>query len=208
MTSLPTTLFDRRSGQIIPATIRFGLTATEILAVETVWGPWRRAAVERLVTDGFPEDQMPQHWHWDWGEKVPQLDMPVYRAVGVDCAGETQGLMMITTAGHMALLAPEVGKPVVYVSYLESAPWNVPLLANDPRFGSVGKRLIWAAVRASVDEGFHGRVGLHSLPQAEAFYAQGCGMELVGIDPDYESLAYFELTREAAATILAEGQGA
>jgi len=34
MTSLPTTLFDRRSTQTVPATFRFGLTAADVLAVE------------------------------------------------------------------------------------------------------------------------------------------------------------------------------
>ena len=63
-------------------------------------------------------------------------------------------------------------------------------------------------MRASVDEGFHGRVGLHSLPQAEEFYEQKCGMTRIGVDPDYESLSYFELTQERAAEILAGGQGA
>ena len=71
----------------------------------------------------------------------------------------------------------------------------------------LGKRLVWAAVRASFDEGFHGRVGLHSLPQSEAFYEEKCGMVRVGEDPDYNSLVYFELTRELAAAILAGGQG-
>jgi len=208
MSSLPTTLFDRRSNQSVPATLRFGLTAAEVLAVEAAGGPWRRAAVERLVLAGFPEDQMPQHWHWDWGQKVPKLDRLAYRGVGIECGGEMQGLMLIAAADHAARLAPEINKPVVYIDYVESAPWNVPPLTDDPQFGGVGKRLIWAAVRASVDEGFHGRVGLHSLPQAEEFYEQKCGMVRVGVDPDYESLTYFELTREQAAAILAGGQGA
>jgi hypothetical protein len=207
MSNLPTTLFDRRSTQTVPATLRFGLTAAEILAVEAVWGLWRRAAVERLVAAGFPQDEMPQHWHWDWGSKVPRLDLLGYRGVGVECDGELQGLMLLSTANHAARLAPEMDHPLVYVDYVESAPWNVSPLAETPRFGGVGQRLIWAAVRASVEEGFHGRLGLHSLPQAEDFYEQKCGMVRVGADPDYESLTYFELTRERAAVILAGGPG-
>ena len=62
-------------------------------------------------------------------------------------------------------------------------------------------------MRASVD-GLSRAGGLHSLPQAEDFYEQKCGMTRVGVDPDYESLSYFELTHERAAEILAEGQGA
>src|SRR5258708_6295100 len=126
MSSLPTTLFDRRSAQAVPATVRFGLTAVEVLAVEAVWGPWRRAAVERLVAANFPEDQLPQHGHWDWEQKVPRLHLLAYRGIGVECAGAMQGLMLIATAGHAARLPPQMGRPIVYIDYVESAPWNLP----------------------------------------------------------------------------------
>jgi hypothetical protein len=36
-----------------------------------------------------------------------------------------------------------------------------------------------------------GRVGLHSLRQAEDFYAR-CGMTRIGPDPNYYDLTYFE----------------
>lgn len=202
MTTRLTTLFDRRSRTPVPATLRFGLGAEEILAVEAVWGPWRTSAVERLVESGFPEEAMPQHWHWDWAHKVPKLGLLAYQAVGVECDGAMQGLMLIATADHAARLAPDVGRPVVYVDYLESAPWNVRPLAEEPRYGAVGARLLAAAVRVSVAEGFDGRVGLHSLAQAEAFYEAACGMTRVGVDPDYESLIYFEFTRAQAAAFV------
>lgn len=60
----------------------------------------------------FPaRDQLPQHGHWDWEYKVPRLDLLAYRGIGVDCAGEMQGLMLIATAGHAARLAPQMGRP-------------------------------------------------------------------------------------------------
>lgn len=122
MTTRMTTLFDRLSRAPVPAQLRFGLTAEEILAVEAVWGPWRTAAVERLVQSGFPEDAMPQHWHWDWAHKVPKLGLLTYQGVGVACDDAMQGLMLIAVANHTARLAPDAGRPVVYVDYLESAP--------------------------------------------------------------------------------------
>lgn len=39
-----------------------------------------------------------------------------------------------------------------------------------PRLRGVGTALVTAAVALSEDEGFKGRIGLHSLPQAEDFY--------------------------------------
>lgn len=55
------------------------------------------------------------------------------------------------------------------------------------------------------DEGFHSRVGLHSLPQAEAFYRDTCRMVCLGADASYQGLPYYELTREKAAEFLNEG---
>ena len=45
----PTQLFDRRTGQVVPAVLHVGLSAEQILAVEAVWGPERDAAVGRKV---------------------------------------------------------------------------------------------------------------------------------------------------------------
>jgi hypothetical protein len=60
----------------------------------------------------------------------------------------------------------------LYIDFLENAPWNVRPLTDEPLFGGVGMVLMRAAVTLSVDEGFHGRVGLHSLRQAEEFYPE------------------------------------
>jgi hypothetical protein len=207
MNTLPTKLFDRQLKQDVSAAIRFDLTADAVLGIEAVWGPWRQVAIARLSAANFPEEQMPQHWHWNWAQKVPKFTLAGYRGIGVESGGEMQGLMLIATANYTSRVGPDMGRPLVYIDFVESAPWNVTPLAEAPRFSGVGQRLVWAAVRVSFEEGFHGRVGLHSLPQAEVFYEQRCGMVRVGVDPDYESLTYFELTRERAAEILAGGQG-
>ena len=52
---------------------------------------------------------------------------------------------------------------------------------------------------------FHGRIGLHSLPQANGFYANTCGMTDLGTDPDYGGLRYFEMTPEQARAFVAKG---
>jgi hypothetical protein len=46
--------------------------------------------------------------------------------------------------------------------------------------------------------GPEGRVGLHSLPQAEAFYKGRCRMSEFGVDPSYFHLTYFEYTGQQA----------
>ena len=62
--------------------------------------------------------------------------------------------------------------------------------------------LIATAVQLSLEEGFRGRIGLHSLPQAETFYATNCGMTDLGKDTKKEGLRYFEMTPAQAAAFL------
>jgi hypothetical protein len=104
------------------------------------------------------------------------------------------------TATAVARLAPDRGKPLVYLDFIEVAPWNwvIPEIGRGGRFRAVGSTLFWRAVKQSEEEGFHGRVGLHALPQAESFYEQHCGMTPVERDPSKQNLLYFELTREQA----------
>jgi hypothetical protein len=50
-----------------------------------------------------------------------------------------------------------------------------------------------------------GRIGLHSLPQADTFYGERCGMPNLGLDVAYSPsfpLRYFEMTDSQAATYL------
>jgi hypothetical protein len=91
---------------------------------------------------------------------------------------------------------------VVYIDYVESAPWNLKASAISPRFIGVGTVLIAEAVRLSLEMKLEGRIGLHSLPQAVGFYTR-CGMSRVGPDPDYYDLPYFEYTDQQAADWLA-----
>lgn len=54
----------------------------------------------------------------------------------------------------------------------------------------------------SREEGFEGRLGLHTLPQSQAFYAEVCGMEPLGVDADYQGLVYLEFAPETAAAFV------
>ena len=137
--------------------------------------------------------------------KIANLDFLVYQILGIERAGQMQGLMMLQTSGRAGRLEPDTDKPLTYSDFIEVAPWNLRAFTNTPRFGAIGIRLLQAAVRISQDEEMHGRIGLHALPQAEAFYRDTCGMTSLGYDPDYENLPYFEMTWEQAAQFLAKG---
>jgi hypothetical protein len=66
----------------------------------------------------------------------------------------------------------------------------------------VGSVLLAAAIQLSIDEEFLGRLGLHSLPQADDWYRK-CRMTDLGPDPsEKQNLRYFEMTPEQAQAFL------
>lgn len=147
---------------------------------------------------------MPEHNHWNWDRKSYDLKFTAYRCIGIRCDGEIQGLMMVSTLATEGRSAANKRKPVLYVKYVESAPWNLKAyVGEDTRFGGVGTALICAAIEVSAEEEFKGRIALHSLPQSEQFYARF--MEDLGIDPEGENLRYFEMSEEQSKTFLKGG---
>ena len=93
---------------------------------------------------------------------------------------------------------------MVYVDYVQVAPWNNEDLVDRPRFGAVGSFLMEGAVRLSIDMQYGGRLGLHSLRRSEGFYKK-LGLSPVEIerrDRHARGLWYFEWTRHAAADFL------
>jgi hypothetical protein len=202
MSSAPVQIVDQQAKVLVDATLHTELVSAALIDVEAVWGPARITLLQQRIAAGASAAQFPQHWHWDWARKSANLQFLAYRCLGIECQGQMQGLMMVKTAGCVARLHPDAGKPLVYVDYIEVAPWNLRALTDTPRFGAIGVRLIEAAVRVSTDEGFHGRVGLHSLPQAEVFYRDTCLMACLGADASYQNLPYYELTRDKATGFL------
>jgi hypothetical protein len=113
---------------------------------------------------------------------------------------------LYATGPGTARADPDVGQTLVYVGFLEVAPWNTRSLASHPRFRAVGTTLMYGAVEVSRRKGWAGRVGLHALPQAEAFYER-IGMARFEADREHEGLAYFEFTAEVARRFYSEDDG-
>ena len=191
MKQIPISLVDRSKNEPVAASLIVGVTHDLLETAELAWASLRIEGAKRLKAVG---GNVPQHWHWDWKRKSPMIDLLAYQCFGIECDGEMQGLMLVNTTNHVSRLAGQKGKPLVYVDYIETAPWNLKEFTTQPRYGAVGVRLIEAAVRFSVDEEFGGRVGLHSLPQSEKFYEKTCAMTRGEIDLQYEKLCWFELT--------------
>lgn len=141
-----------------------------------------------------------EHGHWDWQDKWTYFSAQLsYQSFAVECNGETQGLMIVNTIMRCQL-PQQANKHLVYVEYLEAAPWNRGNLTTTPKYKLVGTVMIAAAIQLSIDEGNQGRIGLHSLPQADTFYRSRCGMTDLGPDASKRgNLLYFEMTEQQAA---------
>jgi hypothetical protein len=198
------------SQALVAARFHEDVSAEKLAQAESQWKPHRIAAIERLVSKGMTLREAHtriQHAHWNWvakaqGLRERTLDM---RSFGIEISGEWQGLMIVELAAHGAELGADRGKPLVYIEFLESAPWNLRETCDSPRFGLIGVRLVEAAVRLSIAEGFHGRVGLHALPQAEPFYEKRCLMKHVEGAVKH-GMKLYEMTREDAVKFLGEGR--
>jgi hypothetical protein len=142
-----------------------------------------------------------QDWHWDWIGKATKArsDMGL-ETFGVECDGHTQGLMLVDFT-RFARLAPHQNRELVYIELLAAAPWNRHRTVPNPLYKGVGRILIATAISLSVDLGFEGRIGLHSLPQSESWYRDEAGF--ADVEYDYrKKLRYFEMTAAQAATFV------
>lgn len=205
MSDLAVQILRRADDQLLAATLRHGLRPEDLIALESEWGPHRAQLKRDLLRLGIPKSEWPESLHWDWGSKGPELKLLESSGYALHCEGRCHGAMLTKTASYSSRL--DKGRPLVYVDYLEAAPWNwnVAHLNQRGEFRGVGSLLFLAALRQSVAEGFHGRIGLHALPQAESFYEGPCRMTALGRDPNKQNLRYFELTRSEAEKHLGDG---
>lgn len=135
--------------------------------------------------------------------KSAALKLMAIRGFGIRLEERWIGVSMIYVAQFSAKLAPDQNKPLVYLEFIETAPdcWPVKIAGVAPRFAGCGVQMLRQVVFESIDERFHGRVGLHSLDQSRRFYERH-GMMFIEVDATKENLAYYEFTKETAATFV------
>ncbi len=196
-------LLDVASGEGVEAELCDAIEQAQLDDWQTQWQPALFAVLQDLARRGVPMNQWPQSWHWNWTQKTARVQgLLAFRGFSVVAQGVTQGLAQVDLT-KSAREPSQAGKPLVYLDYVEVAPWNRPELGSPSRLRGVGSALITAAVALSGEEGFKGRIGLHSLPQADAFYRK-IGMTDLGQDAAYQNLRYFEMTAECARAFLEE----
>ncbi|MBE7383833.1 MAG: hypothetical protein F6J95_020760 [Leptolyngbya sp. SIO1E4] len=133
-------------------------------------------------------EQPDARWMWDYKLSQAQQESR-YEAYALEIESFTHGLLFLETQWRRSHLPQRY--PLVYVEALASAPWNRSVLEQPPFLKGVGRTLLLFARRRSVELGYGGRVGLHSLPEAEGFY-RCLQVPDYGADPEKEGLVYFE----------------
>lgn len=202
----PVVLWNVASGQPEDAELRHAITEKQLADWEAEWVPTLFTALQRLNRAGVARQHWPQSRHWDWRRKTEALQgMLANPGFCIVCGGLTQGMMLADTTMKRCRMPGQQGKNLVYVSFVETAPWNRQEFGDPPRYRGVGSILLGAAIELSTELGFKGRVGLHSLPQSNGYCANFCGMTDLGPDPDYQGLRYFEMTSEQAEAFMEKG---
>lgn len=172
----------------------------------TAWRPAHVAAIERLrrTTPGNISHVLAEH-PADWKSKAGSIEGWLAKSsFSLMCQGMTQGMMIVDSASRRARLPDQHNKESIYIDYIEAAPWNRQIPGNPQRrFQGVGRALMGQAILLSKNEGFEGRIGLHSVPGAERFY-ESCGMTRLGNDPKTLNLCYFEMTAQQADQFISE----
>lgn len=191
-------LLDLGSGSFRDATLFQGVDVDVLRSIEADWTPLFDAAA---ASENRPEDA-----HWQWATKALQaLQNPLsYELFGIEVDARTQGMMLVLKGGPKCFSRhPEhLRAPLVYLDFLATAPWNRPGMTAKPAYKGIGRLLFMTAVSLSIEEEFAGRVGLHSLPGAEAFYRNQLNMTDMGKDDAYQNLRYFELSATQARQLI------
>ncbi len=168
------------------------------------WQPELGAIKATLHERGVPKADWPQSGHWHWPDKVAESALLGFETFCVMAEDMTQAMMRVDITTRQSRLDGTQGRPLVYVDYLEVAPWNQPIVEMPRRFKGAGKVLMIAAAALSVELEFKGRVALHSLPQSNSFYED---LGMIDFGPDKEvhgELNYFEMPAEVALALIAQ----
>ena len=152
--------------QAIPATL-LSLTSKHIEDFAAWWRP--------LLKEASQEDR---YWDWHFKQRLSEK-LDNHETYAVECDGDTQGLMALETRQHRSQFFP--GRPLVYVAKLSAAPWNRRSVQSPTRFKTVGRTLLEYSRVRSLELGYAGSVGLHSLPAVEGFYEH---VNMMRLDPD------------------------
>ena len=196
---------DSRAGKKVPYTVTNGWDIKSSLECDR---EWKQATVELLnyiADQKFDDARLKEiltslsieDSHWDWFRKALAFRTSEYEWFHLYADEKPQGACVIYHPKESALCSANI----FYVEFIAVAPWNRKNKVRERVFKGVGRALLAAALKFSVNKlklspGFC----LHSLPGAQNFYL---GLQMVKIGAkDKDDLAYFELPAACAAKLM------
>jgi hypothetical protein len=199
----PVVLLNRATGTFDAAEVYRELDQKNFADYKQLWVPDLARGRARFSSWLEAAAANAQDSHWDWaGKAIDAASSMGQETFAVECAGQTQGLMLVDLT-RFARLDAQKGRELVYIDLIATAPWNRPALDPAPKYKGVGRILIAAAISLSIESGFSGRLGLHSLPQSESWYTGEAGFTDLGMDAA-KLMRYYEATQAQAEAFLAD----
>jgi len=204
-------LQNRLTGRFEPAGLFEGIDESNLRSYEQ---DWKIAFETRLPGDATTAERLAanaQDARWDWRRLAEIRGNPLlYQMYAIECAARTQGIMLVKKGGSFSRHPDHPKADLIYVDRLATAPWNRRGFVGEPIYRGVGQVLLSAAVNLAYEEDLDGRIGLHSLSGADAFYRDVIGMTDFGPDDENYGMRYFEMSSAQARVFLEpkEGDGA
>lgn len=196
-------LLNRVTGAFETAEVFRDLDQKNLDDFERLWRPTLKSRRDEFPSWAAAADANAQDSHWEWVEKTKDATRSLqYETFAVECSGKTQGLMLVDVT-KFGRVDGQQRRELAYIELLATAPWNRPKFVPKPRYKGVGRILLGTAISLSVDLGFKGRIGLHSLPQSESWYRTEAGFTDGGYDPA-KKMQYFEMTEAQAAAFISD----
>lgn len=196
-------LLNRETGVYESAELFQNVGESDIGDVERLWRPLLEQRSAEFESWSAAAEGNAQDAHWDWlhlaRAAAASMSLELF---AVECAGQTQGLMLVAT-NQFARLEIQRGRELVYVAFAATAPWNRRRFVPSPRYKGVGRLLMMTAISYSIEQGFSGRIALHSLPESESWYRRSFPFTDLGYDAE-KQMHYFEMTEAQAAAVVTE----
>lgn len=195
------------SNKVIAAQLTDAISVEVAQRADRTWSEYQAALMAEVAARGGRVATI-EHAHWTWEWKVKETShLLAYSGYAVEFDGAVQGLMLVRTGNAFARLPNQKLKPLVYVVFVHTAPWNNSRIVEQARYRGVGTVLLRAAIEMSRELEFKGRIGLHSLPQAQGWYDR-FDITCLGGDPDKGGLKYYEMTPEQAEAFVRDDEEA
>jgi hypothetical protein len=199
-------LYNRRKRKFEHATLYRGFDDRNKEHIDEHWMPELRAirkAQRTEVVEHVRDEVRDSHWEWSNKLKEARKDGLISDVFVIEAGDMTQAAMIVRKGSvkYLSLHSEHPGRPLVYVDYVATAPWNRRVV-DDPIYKGCGIMMLGTAISLSINEGYGGRIALKSLRGAESFYRERVGMTEVVEGIDEDGLKYFELPVSQARSVL------